>query len=137
MTIKRIIIGLLSVLSVLLLLTQGEMFHRAYNSYTTASEADAGNIVISDMLAAASFWALERGVTNSALGSADPITHDGQQKIAELRKSGDKAFEDALAKVDDADLVIHDDALQNIKKIEQTLHALRESVDKNVILPKG
>jgi methyl-accepting chemotaxis protein len=130
-------IGLLAVLSILLLLAQGQTFRHAYSIYTTSSQADVSNGVVSGMLQAASFWALERGVTNSALGSADPAGQDIQKRIADLRDSGDKVFHEALSKTANASLIVDDTYKQNVEKAETSLHILREAVDKNLMLPKA
>jgi methyl-accepting chemotaxis protein len=136
MTIKRIMITLLVVLSLMLLLTMGQITMGGYNSFQTAKKAEAGDMVTSHLLHSGRYWALERGVTNSALSAEDAVAADTRKKIDEARASANKAFQSAMENIQPAGLVIHDTYKQAIEKSQTEVQSLREAVDRNLVLPK-
>ncbi|TAK98919.1 MAG: HAMP domain-containing protein, partial [Rhodospirillaceae bacterium] len=136
MTIKKVMTCLLGVLSILLLIAQGRMFWQSYQAYEAAAHASSANEVTSDLLKAASSWAMERGVTNSALALKDPASEDVLKKIGNLRKAGDEAYRSAIALLGDAALTPDQEISGHIRKAESDLGALRATVDLNLTQPQ-
>jgi methyl-accepting chemotaxis protein len=136
MTIKRIMIGLLSVLSLMLVLALGKMTLDAHFSLKTADQVELSNEVIDGLLIAASKWAMERGVTNSALGAADPVDEATRKKIDDSRKAADEAYHHAVDKAARAKMDIDGHYKGVIEKADANVKKLRQTVDENLAKPK-
>ena len=130
MTIKRIMLLLLSLISVLLLMSQAQLLKQSYTQYQMTNRAIASNEAISNLLKAANIWALERGVTNSALGAAEAASPETLAKINGLRRESDAAFDAALTQI--KSMSFNTDSLANVQTLHEKVIALRQRADNNL-----
>ena len=136
MTIKSIMVGLLALLSVQLILSQGLLFHQAYNDSIRSSKAAAANIVVSDLLKAGALRALERGLTNTALNDPEPASSDTTKKITDIRAESAKYYSEAMDSMGATSLTIDKKYQENISAASEEVKSLRQLVDQDLSKPK-
>ena len=97
----------------------------------TASRMVAENNQTSDhFLKAAGDWAVERGITNAALGADEPASAAQLRMIQERREGGDKALEIALSRLqDEPDFEGRDRLIADVRGKFETLKSFRRRVD--------
>jgi methyl-accepting chemotaxis protein len=99
LSIRTSLIGLVCLLSASLIWLAGREAYSALSGY-----GEAGRMVYSAqtsdlLLTSAGAWALERGLTNTALSGDAPATASIRDQIAERRNAGDQALAQALERV--------------------------------------
>ncbi len=99
MTIRNSLIGLVCILSAALLWLAGREALIAFNGFNEAERMAYSTTTSDLLLTSAGAWALERGLTNTALAGADPAAQAVLTQIAERRETGDAALDEALARV--------------------------------------
>lgn len=137
MTIKKIMLSLLFVLSAILIVSELFMFREAYDRYARTLEAQNGNQIVDLLLECASLWAQERGVTNSALGSSDPVLSDVNSKIKGFRESSRGSYQRALDMLSSSSLEPDLKLQESVTDSLQVVDALRKDVDTALVLPKA
>ena len=88
------------------------------------------------LLHAAGAWALERGLTNTALAGADPIAPDTRAKIDERRAAADGALAAALSRIAaGSEFKGRADATGAVNDAMAALVTLRQAADAALVLP--
>ncbi|HEY9857622.1 MAG TPA: methyl-accepting chemotaxis protein [Stenomitos sp.] len=88
------LIGLMALIAVLLLAKEGA---RVAAESAKATWIQQANRLADDILTANANEAIERGVTATAIAEPSTVTPGTRQKIATLRETGDKAYQEAIA----------------------------------------
>ena len=100
MTIRATLVAIVCVMFVALLALAARDGASALSRYGEA-EAMARSTATSDLLlVSAGAWALERGLTNTAMAGADSASAEAKAAISERREAADAAFADALARIE-------------------------------------
>lgn len=129
MTIKNTLLLLSFVLVGLVIFLAGKNFIARKNVYDNAVFASKTGPVIDELLFAAGNWAVERGVTNSALAGAGRASQEMTSKILERREKADHAFSKAMKMLETIDFQ-GKDVLVNATKAEyENLITFRAEVD--------
>lgn len=132
MTIKNILLSLTFVLVVLVVGLAGSNFWSALQKYNNASFASKKIYVIDDLLDAAGNWAVERGVTNSALSFSKKVPDHMRDIIVERRKKGDEDYIDALEIIKNVEFEGKEGLLSKLQSDYENILAFRQEVDKNL-----
>lgn len=96
-SLRKLINGVVIILSLLCLLLAGVLGLTAYRERATASRLSQLNEVADNIIVAASQEARERAVTTTALSSSGSASSDTISKIHKLRTDGDDQLNKALA----------------------------------------
>jgi len=99
MTIRNSLIGLVCLLSVALVWLAGREGVSALQGFDQADRMAFSTRTSDLLLTSAGAWALERGLTNTALSGADPVAPDMLARIRAERDIADKALSEALARL--------------------------------------
>jgi len=99
MTIRNSLIGLVCLLSVALVWLAGREGVSALQGFDQADRMAFSTRTSDLLLTSAGAWALERGLTNTALSGADPVAPDTLARIRAERDIADKALSEALARL--------------------------------------
>ena len=95
-----------------------------------AGQISDSNTLADLLVLSAGNWAVERGVTNAALGNADPVSEETRSKITARREAADTAFLKAIEKIQANDLYADQRTLSQETKVTfQDVIAFREKVD--------
>jgi len=103
MTIRNSLIGLVCLLSVALVWLAGREGVSALQGFDQADRMAFSTRTSDLLLTSAGAWALERGLTNTALSGADPVARDMLARIRAERDIADKALSEALARLAQGD----------------------------------
>ena len=136
MTIKTTTLSLIFVLVLLTSLLAGQSFVTAYYKYNTASFATNTNPVINELLTAAGNWAVERGVTNSALAFPGTVPENMRSIIKQRRENADNAYNHALSLLGDLTFEGKQALLDDTRASYQKILTLRKQADKSFDQPK-
>ena len=89
-------------------------------------------------LESASNWAVERGVTNAALASWDPVTAERRAAIDRHRAAAKAAFDGAIAALqDEPDFAGKAKLIAKVEEAHQRIVAFRVQVDEALAKPKA
>jgi methyl-accepting chemotaxis protein len=88
------------------------------------------------LMSAAGNWAVERGVTNSALSSIESATDQMLKIISKRRKDGDTAYKEAILQIEQYSFNGKDKLLEQVKKAYEKAVVSRVKADKNLLLPQ-
>ena len=131
-----IAISALLVGSVVVLTAQSAL--EAWRLMSESRLVETNNRTADLFLDSASNWALERGITNAALASDEPVTADRRAAIEQRREAAGRAFENALQALQaEPDFAGKDGLVQSVKNSYQQVVALRARVDQSLALAKG
>lgn len=92
---------------------------------------------IESLLTAAGNWAVERGITNSAINNEKKATSDVIAAMKQRRTNADQAFEKALAELETFDFQNKNQLLNEVKNSFQVVKSLRVKVDEGLSLNKS
>ena len=132
---------LIAVISLLAITTLG--FATFEMAGTLKRSQDASRIVestnVSDLLlTSAGNWAVERGITNSAIGTPDPISADRTSRIETRRQTADEAYRAAVEKIrSNPGFAGRDEILQKVNRAFENVVDLRRRVDTTLQLPRA
>jgi methyl-accepting chemotaxis protein len=135
--LKTVAIGMVLILSLVAAGLTGGHIWTAYKNSAKAQKLSQLNDISDDIIIAAGFEAVERGVTAAALSANAPATPETIDKIKTLRGKGDKAINSAMTKAEDIADKEPDSEYSNIfKKViasQKVLIDARERVDASLI----
>jgi len=109
----------------------------AYEAFGRRQDSEAFlkvNQISQLLLRSAGQWALERGLTNVALKSPDPLPAEGRAEIVKKREAADQAFREAAQRLR-AVRVIQGKHITEVESTFHALEALRGRVDENLSKP--
>jgi methyl-accepting chemotaxis protein len=89
------------------------------------------------LLTSAGQWAVERGLTNTALGGDAPVGAQQRDAIRQRRQAADASLEAALAQLSAVTFTGKEAALGRVKEARNDLQALRRQVDEALEKPKA
>ena len=97
--IRTILPLIISALALLLVVSAGLTAYHAIGRRQDAQAFLKVNQVSQLLLLSAGQWAIERGMTNASLKSADVLSPERRAEIVKLRASADQAFRDAVQRL--------------------------------------
>lgn len=137
MTIKQILLSLISVLVVLVVILAGKNLIIAKNAHKNVIFAEATSPIIHDLLIAANNWAVERGATNAALGAPDKASETRRDIINARREKADKAYKRALERIELVHIENIEEILAKTAQEYADIVAMRKIVDSDINKPKA
>ena len=129
MNIKQTLLLLINLLVLVIFALTTNTLIKQKSVYDNAQLASQLSPVIIDLLYAAQFWAVERGVTNSALAYALKAPQDVRDSIANKREKADKAYMSALANLETIKFDGKDEAVASLEKLHDGIVKKRKLVD--------
>lgn len=112
-----------------------QIFH-SWNSYHQAEQALKLNALSDHFVAAATAWAQERGLSNSALNQPEPATSEQIHEIETARQSGNISWQAAMSDIRMLKLRVPDKVMADYTASQRELASLREAMSTNLVLPK-
>ncbi len=137
LTIRNLLLAAVTFLALLLLGVAGTDYMHSRSQRATADNAAAINRMADLMLGAAANWARERGATAIALNGAEPAGPQDAAQIAGFRTAADRAFEDAMTRLEAMRFADHDAALARVRQAYERVVALRRAVDEEIGKPRA
>ncbi|WP_188873350.1 methyl-accepting chemotaxis protein [Iodidimonas muriae] len=135
-SIKTILITLIIILaSGLTALTGGDLYS-AWRDKQQARDILVTNRIGQNLLLAAQHWAVERGITNTALADTNPVSSERRAIIDGRRESADSAYRVALEEIASHDFAGGQTALARMEKAYRAVMDLRQQVDRQIHNPK-
>lgn len=135
MTIKNMLLAITLVLVGFIVFLSGKNVFVAYNTYQKSIYAEKLEPVVEDLLNAADNWAVERGVTNSALASATKPPQTMLDTIKKRRAAAEEAYENAMAVVKTLEFEGKDTYIQEVESAHKKAVALRAKAEKEFTKP--
>ena len=132
MTIKQTLLSFTFVLVALVLFLSGKVFVTSWGTYNDSLQAEQAEPAVENLLIAAGNWAVERGITNSALAFAKKAPDDMRKKIMARRQAGDEAYSKALEDLAHLDFPDKEEYLAKTQEKYEKAVAMRAKVDKNL-----
>lgn len=127
MSLRSLLYTLVAALALLLVFTTLLQSMNALSDRRTVRMIDAANETADLLLLAAGHWAVERGLTNTALNREGGVGAREREAIAERRAAADAGFERAVARLD------HDGPyrrqLETAQSALRQVHSVRSQVD--------
>jgi methyl-accepting chemotaxis protein len=137
LSLKQVLLSLNAMMVVLIVGLAGFLLYEAVEERTTGARIAEINANADALIASARHWAVERGVTNAALGAADPVDAQTKATIKDRRDKADQAYRratDAIA------AGLHVEGIgETVRKSQssfEALVALRQRVDAQLALAK-
>ena len=149
MTIKKSLFTIILLLNIYILFFLGQKIMLAVEHQHTLQEEIEAKIVITDLVKASGHWAVERGVTHTALMDLNPVKPTRYQTILENRSAAKKFYLDAIKHVEvlisqlqkyqpDDPLTVHiQEQLSDTKIAYAKVESYRTRVNNNLRLPKS
>jgi methyl-accepting chemotaxis protein len=132
LSIKQILLTLSMILVAKIVFLAGYIALEANQRKETALLAEELTPIINDLLTAAGNWAVERGVTNSALSSAS-MAEEGQKKIINARRmAGNEAYQNAIEALSSVDFALKASLLSDLEAKFNAAETLRISAASNI-----
>ncbi|SMQ66238.1 Methyl-accepting chemotaxis protein [Devosia lucknowensis] len=135
LTIRTSLIGLVCILSAATIGLAGREAAIAYSSNVEAGQMAYSTRTSDLLLTSAGAWALERGMTNTALASADPAAPPVLAQIAERRQTGDAALDEALGRLAGESFAGRDALIQSLTAATANVADFRGKVDVALAAP--
>nr|MBX2833583.1 methyl-accepting chemotaxis protein [Micavibrio sp.] len=132
MTIKQTLLSLTFVLVALVLFLSGQVFFSAFIANKENHKADYAGPATEQLLVAAGNWAVERGVTNSALSLAKKVPDDMRKTIMARREKADAAYHEAIDILSHLDFPDKEEYIAHTQEKYEVVLAMRKEVDKNL-----
>ena len=110
--------------------------YQAYQDRQFVTFVKKSSETISLLIEAANNWAVERGVSNSALNFAGVPPQKMKDIIAARRKKGNAAYQEAIKKIQEFEFKGNEKYSAKVKEAFQTASLLREKLDQNISLPQ-
>ncbi len=137
----RIGTALPAIIAALVLLGVGSATLIAFQAVDKRREADAFlkvNRAAQLLLQSAGQWAIERGLTNGALKSADPLAPERGAEIEKLRGSADAAFQAAIVEIRSIpEMALGQSQIAEAQAKFDSLRRLRENAVTNLSRPRS
>ena len=132
MTIKQTLFSLAFVLTALVLFLAGQVFLAAFDKYNKNLKAEYARPAVENLLVAAGNWAVERGVTNSALSFSRKAPQNMLDTIAKRREAADEAYFSALDYLAKLDFEQKEKYLDDVRAAYDAIVEMRANVDKSL-----
>ena len=130
-----------TIIAALVLLGTASAGFMAYDAIVKRQEAEAFlkvNRIAGLLLRSAGQWAVERGLTNAALKSAEPLASERRAEIDRARAVADGAFRDAILEIRSvAEMSAAQKQIGEAEARFEALGRLREKVDANLPLQRS
>ncbi|MGB0934591.1 MAG: nitrate- and nitrite sensing domain-containing protein [Alphaproteobacteria bacterium] len=137
MITKTIIPKYYFILGVLFICFSGFHAYKSWQTHEIFNDVNKASQAISYLLEAAGNWAVERGITNTALNSKTVITPERKDKILQRRQAADSALRNALREVATLNFVRKDQYIEEVKYVAKNTELLRNKADKQVTLTRS
>ncbi len=137
MSIRTILNTVLVGLAVMAIAAMGLIANHSWTQWRQTVRMTDERRVSDLLLSAASQWAVERGLTNGALGADAVIGAEAMKAIQGRRTAGDQAFSDALALMPAMDFPTRAALQADVDRHHQTVLALRQQVDQALTQAKS
>ena len=136
-SIRNLLVAAVSLLALFGIGLSGYVLRNASLERALASDAASVNETADMLLESAGQWARERGATNGALNTADPVAGAQTSAIASFRKRGDQPFEQSLVRLAERHFASKDQMIASAKRAHEQLVALRSRADSEMAKPAG
>lgn len=137
MSIRAIFRAVFIFFGLLIVGCTGLQMYQSWNSYSQAEQALKVNAISDHFVAAATAWAQERGLSNSALNQPDPASAQQIRDIETVRQSGDESWRAAISGLRALNLPVPEKVMADYDASERQLNALRAAMSANLALPKA
>lgn len=137
LTIRTSLLAVTAMLSAGVIILAGLESFVSWSAMRDAERIAESNDTADHLLAAASNWAVERGMTNSALANAEALSSTGRGNLAQRRQAADAALAQALARIEAGTPFRGQDALvAAVRSAHANVVGLRTRVDEAVAQPR-
>ncbi|NET71351.1 MAG: HAMP domain-containing protein [Sphaerospermopsis sp. SIO1G2] len=136
MSIRNRLIMFVSILGLCVSSFASYNFYKEFQSHARYKQAHITSLTIELLLEAAGHWAVERGVTNSALSSAAIVNDDTRSLIMMRRDKGDAAYKKAVSQMASYDLPEKSMFLEEVHTAYEQLVTIRIAADENMGKPQ-
>lgn len=136
MSIRTKILALLVILGLNISFFSFSNFFDAYEKNGIYHIAQESSETINDLLKAAGNWAVERGVTNSALNSSSKANDVQLSTIQQRRQAADAAYKSALKHLKNFDFPGKKALVDEVNNAYAAVLSIRVAADKNLGLPQ-
>ncbi|HMA16734.1 MAG: HAMP domain-containing protein, partial [Bacteroidota bacterium] len=137
-TIRGSLIAISALLAASVVMLTAQSALEAWRLMSESRLVETNNRTADLLLDSASIWAQERGITNAALASDEPVTAERRAAIDQRRDAAARAFEGALTALErEPDFAGKGGLIQSVKGSYQQVVALRARVDTALAAPKG
>ncbi|WP_417309966.1 methyl-accepting chemotaxis protein [Devosia sp.] len=136
LSIRSSLIGLIIVLSAGLILLAFVEAERAFETFDIVDHVEYSSETADHLLNSGGAWALERGLTNTALAAATPVNAELRARIDERRGFGDAEYAVALERVETGEhFAGKEEIMAEMTAARNAAVALRAKVDAALQLP--
>ena len=134
--IRTVLPLIISALALLLVVSAGLTAYDAIGRRQDSQAFLKVNQISQLLLHGAGQWAIERGMTNASLKSADVLSPERRAEIVKLRASADQAFRDAVQRlVAIPAMKAGEKDIADAERIFREFEAFRAKVDENLARP--
>lgn len=137
MKIRVILPLLVSILVIAMIGLASQAGYEAWLKRQAAENFVKTNAISSLFLKSTATWALERGTTNKTLAAGESASSETREQIAQLRKTADQSFADAIERLKDVpEMNNNRDLVVEAEKASQSLSDLRRRADTEMSKPE-
>ena len=136
MTIRQTLFLFISILALLISGFAATGFYSTWQKKNLFEFSKQSSESINLLLTAAGNWAVERGVTNSGLGSASNASDKMLKMIDQRRNAGDVAFEEAMIQIENYNFAGKNKLVSKVQSAYQSVTESRTQADQNLLLPQ-
>ena len=137
MNIKKLLTAVVLTLTVFTLMASSLNMRSVKDAYDNKVFAKKTSPIIEHLLHAAGNWAVERGVTNSALALSGKAPGEMRGTILSRREAADEAYHKALKMMSSIDFEGKEGLLQATQARYEAVVEMRAEIDKNINVSKA